>query len=105
MLFRSRKVINDFIEEGNKDKLIAIKDCEVHDFPCYLSKYGISYVPSEKFDSLLNTGPAEVFVVTRYPNSLQDNLIKKNYKHIMLFDDKKISYNNFVKLIKNASDE
>ncbi|MEI6815798.1 MAG: glycosyltransferase family 39 protein [Bacteroidota bacterium] len=98
--YHPRDVIKEYIADGNRDKLLVIKDCEMHDFPVYLDKFNVHYFMPDKLDSILNASPNELFVVTRYPDLLMGFINKRQAGYTMDFDARKLSYNNMVRLTK-----
>lgn len=82
--------------------VLILKDSEPHDMPYYLEHFKLKYYTADALDSLMQKQDT-VFVITRFPYNISDEVLIKHPGWKAHFVYKEITYHNFVQLYHVAS--
>ncbi|PZF75008.1 glycosyltransferase family 39 protein [Taibaiella soli] len=80
--------------------VLVLHDSEPHDMPYYLDRFQMKYYEADSLDSLLQTRDS-VFVITRFPYTISDEILVHHPGWKAHFLYKEITYHNFVLLQKS----
>jgi hypothetical protein len=87
-----------------KNEIIVMNDCEPYDLPIYLKNFNVVFYEASVLDSIINTQPQQVYIITRFPYNTQKEYKDKKYNYSFERMDTDYSYHNIIKLSKHGDE-